>query len=851
MNDQHEPITLQSPYNESRPIRLRHMYQLINSIKNFSLVVMIADAGYGKPQIANHLIIQSNACPAWISLTDADNLIQGFWQKFLSSGIMRNIRTRRILEDLGFPHSQNELDFVLEKISQNLLLGNKIILVFDRFEVIYRAEIIEFIEKLAQLQLSNLQIIILSKKIPEIAITKLVLKNILIPITQDEIRFTKEEFLELHALTAPVDKTQPLEAIYDYFEGKPVPLIMACYYDSTNNSPLDPLDLDNPMFWEQSIVDYFGHHVPLIFILYLGIFHCFDEDIWNAIPIPHSYTYERFIDSNALTAKIPGTQTYEFHDFYQEIYSERFHALDPDLQLEIYSFAAHYYMKKENLTESILMFQKAKEYDTMLQLLQKLFISNSSEYDYPWFINRIETLPTEVLHDYPEIQLIYSALLFIGNRKKDAQLQCDTLIDRYKGINIDPERKNTVLGEAYTLKGIHAIWNLDADMDRYFHAATKYLANGTWLFSNYLSFESHVIPLYNQSPSDERWFITLSTALAKAKPYMASILHGRAAGLDLLFDAQYFYQIGKLDESEVLLQKCINESSINASYGVEFNAHVILLQIYLARGDRSNTQSIFKIIEQRVNSLNYPSLSSYFKIVKAKFYILLGETAKIPAWVSSGSFSNYHIWGSITWHEHYLYALFLYRGGNYAELEDFMPTLEQIIYVHHGNRYTNYLECYLLKALLMLALKKEEEATAILENIYHNSPFKDYTMRFAEYGMAMAQLIDVAKQNPSISIPTKWLDYMHAEAKKYNTLNKCSNSLIDVYRLTRKEIEILELLAKGMSDAEIAKKAVTTVATVKWYNRQIYSKLDVKNRTEAARLVLEAGLIFPQSTIIL
>ncbi len=39
--------------------------------------------------------------------------------------------------------------------------------------------------------------------------------------------------------------------------------------------------------------------------------------------------------------------------------------------------------------------------------------------------------------------------------------------------------------------------------------------------------------------------------------------------------------------------------------------------------------------------------------------------------------------------------------------------------------------------------------------------------------------------------------------------------------------------AQGMSDRAIAEKTVLTVGTVKWYNRQIYSKLDVRNRTQA------------------
>ena len=52
-------------------------------------------------------------------------------------------------------------------------------------------------------------------------------------------------------------------------------------------------------------------------------------------------------------------------------------------------------------------------------------------------------------------------------------------------------------------------------------------------------------------------------------------------------------------------------------------------------------------------------------------------------------------------------------------------------------------------------------------------------------------------------------------------------------KLTERENEILERLAKGLSDQEIAGELFLSLNTVKWYNRQIYGKLGVNNRTQA------------------
>jgi len=61
--------------------------------------------------------------------------------------------------------------------------------------------------------------------------------------------------------------------------------------------------------------------------------------------------------------------------------------------------------------------------------------------------------------------------------------------------------------------------------------------------------------------------------------------------------------------------------------------------------------------------------------------------------------------------------------------------------------------------------------------------------------------------------------------------------------LTDREREILGLLAQGMSDRAIAERTVLTVGTVKWYNRQIYSKLDVRNRTQAVARARQLDLL--------
>lgn len=63
--------------------------------------------------------------------------------------------------------------------------------------------------------------------------------------------------------------------------------------------------------------------------------------------------------------------------------------------------------------------------------------------------------------------------------------------------------------------------------------------------------------------------------------------------------------------------------------------------------------------------------------------------------------------------------------------------------------------------------------------------------------------------------------------------------------LTAREIEVLQLVARGLSNKEIAERIGRTDETVKIHLKNIFAKLDVADRTEAVTLALRRGLIHP------
>ena len=92
------------------------------------------------------------------------------------------------------------------------------------------------------------------------------------------------------------------------------------------------------------------------------------------------------------------------------------------------------------------------------------------------------------------------------------------------------------------------------------------------------------------------------------------------------------------------------------------------------------------------------------------------------------------------------------------------------------------------------------------------------------------------------------IDHMRGQIKGYlgqisnlednkDQKNKDSNDSDNLikYGLSTREMEVLDYITQGMKNQEIADKMFISLSTIKTHTKNIYEKLEVRNRIEAAR----------------
>jgi LuxR family maltose regulon positive regulatory protein len=150
------------------------------------------------------------------------------------------------------------------------------------------------------------------------------------------------------------------------------------------------------------------------------------------------------------------------------------------------------------------------------------------------------------------------------------------------------------------------------------------------------------------------------------------------------------------------------------------------------------------------------------------------------------------------------------------------------------------LKTMVLQAVALHEHAETDKAGQVLNEALALAEPGGFIRLFVDEGLPMAQLLSEAAAQ---GIKPGYVSRLWAafEAEKQTTAVKSSQPLVEP--LSQRELEVLQLIAQGLSNDEIGKRLFLALDTVKGHNRRIYDKLQVQRRTEAVARARELGLL--------
>ena len=247
--------------------------------------------------------------------------------------------------------------------------------------------------------------------------------------------------------------------------------------------------------------------------------------------------------------------------------------------------------------------------------------------------------------------------------------------------------------------------------------------------------------------------------------------------------------------------------------------------------------------------------------LKARVWIAQGKLSEARSWARAGGLSVDNDLSYLSEFEHITLARMLIAEYRREQADrsilDAVGLVERLLKAaEEGGRLGSMIEILALQALaheaqgnLPLALEPLEQALTLAEP-------EGYIRIFVDEGMPMAQLLSEAAAAGMMPDYTRKLqaafeaEAQKGENKSYSPqaqplvepeVQQANNMLAEP--LSQRELEVLQLVAQGLSNREISERLFLALNTVKGYNRKIFGKLQVQRRTEAVARAREMGIL--------
>jgi LuxR family maltose regulon positive regulatory protein len=151
------------------------------------------------------------------------------------------------------------------------------------------------------------------------------------------------------------------------------------------------------------------------------------------------------------------------------------------------------------------------------------------------------------------------------------------------------------------------------------------------------------------------------------------------------------------------------------------------------------------------------------------------------------------------------------------------------------------LKVTVLQAVALFLHGEEEQALQALDQALELAQPGGFVRIFVNEGTPMAKLLaEAAAQGIKPDYVATLLAAFDSQAPGKKDHPR-SQPLIEP--LSERELEVLGLVAQGLSNREISQRLFIALDTVKGHNRRIYGKLQVNRRTEAVARARELGLL--------
>ncbi len=879
------------PPPRSSQIQRSRLSDLIDAGLDRPLILVSAPAGYGKTTLVSNWLREIKIPSAWLSLDNGDNDPVRFLQYLLAAlapiapGIEVDISG--MLQGIHSTQFENLINLLANELAS---VSSKFVLVLDDFHVIHSEEVHKLLFYLIEHLPPQIHLAILTRTDPPLPLSRLRVRNQLLDIRVDKLRFTPSEittFLnDVMGLTLSADDLSALET---RTEGWIAGLQLAAL---SMQSCKDIHGFVSAFTGSHHyVMDYLVEEVLKIqpkevstFLVKTSMLDRLCGPLCDAIievdktaPVNGQAMLEAMEEMNLFMIPLDDERHwYRYHHLFADVLRKRLEHELPQMLPELHRRASHWYEQNGFIAESITQAIATGDQDRAAHLIEEngCFLLMSGEVatllnwtdaiDFqsetrPWLaiqkawalaltgeLDRVEPtlqVPEKLLSPLEptnEVRTMQGTIA--AARANCANTRGDTIsAAKYARIALDllPDCSSISLSVCSVATSIlgDASW-INGDLEEAIKAYTEAIKIGREAKNLQMvviansNLAEILIEKGQLQKSDD--ILTHSLQMAVRPDGQRSPLAGKL----LAKLGKLAYEHNDLNDAYQFIHQCIDLCRQWGETDCEAIAWAMLARLKLA--NNINPEDALEALQEAERLTDAhpfsPRRTIELRSEMVHFWLTRGNVEKASQLVQKSLLSIKDEIPYLREPEYLLLVRLLLAKGDYAAA---MTLAERLLkQAEPAGRMGLVIEILILQALIFEGKKDTDRAVAAMEKALALTQPEGYVRTFVDEGEAMTRLLC---QVQSRQIGTGYAAVLLSGIEKSSGMTQPSMQLL-VEPLTTREVEVLMLIEAGCSNQEIAGQLFISMPTVKRHISNIYGKLGVKSRTQALAIGKELKL---------
>ncbi|WP_129629614.1 LuxR C-terminal-related transcriptional regulator [Candidatus Oscillochloris fontis] len=871
------------------------------------IILIVAPPGFGKTTLATSWLRDHppGSTFAWLSLDPRDNDPTRFWGALLAAlartfpGFADHARSM-----LASPQPA-ALDVVIAALVEELAdLANPCLLVLDDYHVIETPAIHAHLATLIEHLPPSIRLLILSRSEPPLPLARLRLHGHLTELHANDLRFSAAEvhaFLQSHGLNLPAED---VAALSERSEGWPGALQLAVLSLRSGEAAHHLMRAFGGS--HRHLVDYLAEEVLARqsaeyrhFLLATCLVDALCSDLCAALlpdlQRPAADILQAIERAGLFLQPLDQERRwYRYHALFAEFLRERLLHDDPAYAQHLHQCAADWYARAAMPVEAVSHLLAAKAYAQAARLIEqegRLLLLRS---EVATVLGWLRALPSDLAHSRPGLCLIEAWALAVSGQFDAVDIPLARVNQMVEAADPDTPThlsapftprnlRSEVLAVRATVAGLRrdtaqtvalaqaALAEIPDDSVIVRSVVALMLGSAAYLRGDMAAAEAALNEAARTGQAANLLIITifalrqlgeLAARIGQlhraARTYQEALEHGArlypaseqqterpvpVAGTAYIGLAQLHYEWNDLDAAERLLADGLRLGRQGANVEILLMGPICLARVQMARGTPEAARSTMAEALAFARTTGVPRLANWLGAEQARLALMRGDLAEASAWDHARRLA---VDDPLSYLEEldYLALAHLRLAQGYPEpARHLLGRLRSLAEIQ--GRHSSLIEIGALESLVSAASGEQAAARTHLLRTLRASAAEGYLRTFADLGQPMRALLDDLRLS-LVNLPPErpliaYLDRILAACPPAPPV--ASNPVQLIEALTPRELEVLNLVAAGLSNQEIAERMVVGVSTVKKHINNIYGKLDVLSRTQALKKARELGLL--------